>query len=108
MIFCKVINLLTLILNIDFIDWQITEGDRALLYFKSQRLLLTKPLRRDDKTATKYGDVRHDNLIGKHIREIVSIGKNRELWARLPSLEEYITMTPRLVTPVSTQLFSNA
>lgn len=72
-----------------------------MLCYKDLKLVLTQPLRRDSKTTTRYGDVSHNNLIGKQARDTVTTSKAWELRTHIPSLEDYVTMTPRLVTPVS-------
>lgn len=81
-----------------------TEGDRVLLRYKNEALRLTNPLNQQGTTTTRFGDVEHKNLIGKQVRDIVITSKRWELRAHLPTLDEYVCMTPRLVTPVSSTI----
>ncbi|MCJ1243102.1 hypothetical protein MMC30_000299 [Trapelia coarctata] len=66
----------------------------------STRVVFTKPLEVTKKVATKWGNISHDSLIGKSARDIVRLSTGREFRLHFPTLEEYVTLTPRLVTPV--------
>ncbi|KAL5340816.1 S-adenosyl-L-methionine-dependent methyltransferase [Aspergillus crustosus] len=75
------------------------EGDRALILGKSERL--TDPLQKGGKTnAPSGGHLSHDQIIGRAIRQRYQSNKGRKFWLRLPTLEEYVSLTPRLVTPI--------
>ncbi|KAJ5570055.1 uncharacterized protein N7459_009485 [Penicillium hispanicum] len=63
------------------------EGDRVVLQTKQPSL--SKPLKRGDKTHLRRGYVEHDRIIG-----------SPDLRLSLPTLEEYVALTPRLVTPI--------
>ncbi|MCJ1477514.1 hypothetical protein MMC13_006186 [Lambiella insularis] len=64
------------------------------------RLLFTKSLRPGRVVQSKWGSIPHNSLIGKSARDIVASSTSREFRIHVPTLEEYVTMTPRLVTPV--------
>lgn len=77
------------------------EGDRALLRYK-ETAFLTRPLQPGDtNTAADHGQISHDHIIGKQVRDLVTTSKGVKLRVHLPTLEEYVTLTPRIVTPVS-------
>ena len=84
-----------------FSDRHCEEGDRAFLRHRDSEPVFTKPLFPEGKTSTRWGDISHHNLIGKEARELVTTSKGREVRVYLPTLEAYVTETPRLVTPVS-------
>lgn len=67
----------------------------------SSRVVFTKPLKVTKKVATKWGNISHDSLIGKRARDVVRLNTGREFRLHFPTLEEYVTLTPRIVTPVS-------
>lgn len=62
--------------------------------------MLTKPLKKGAVIGTQSGNIKHDDIIGKNYRDTVAHGKK---YARIhrPLLKEYVSLTPRLVTPVS-------
>ncbi|RAH61950.1 adenine-N(1)--methyltransferase [Aspergillus piperis CBS 112811] len=74
------------------------EGDRVVVHGKSP--LLSKPLRKGHKSDTRRGQLEHDNIIGRRVRDLVQARKGPEYRLSLPTLEEYVAMTPRLVTPI--------
>ncbi|KAL8722908.1 MAG: hypothetical protein Q9225_000678 [Loekoesia sp. 1 TL-2023] len=76
------------------------EGDCAIVRYKGQTIGLTAPLRAKGRTSTRAGEVDHDTIIGKQPRDVVVSSKDRELRVQVPTLEEHIVMTPRLVTPI--------
>ena len=79
----------------------LTEGDRAILCYKGQRVALTAPLRPGSKAVTRTGfTIDHEAVIGKQAREIVLSREGHEFRVHFPTLEEYLILTPRLVTPV--------
>ncbi|MCJ1438572.1 hypothetical protein MMC27_007962 [Xylographa pallens] len=77
-------------------------GDRLVLRMKedSSRELFTKPLRHGKVVHCKWGSIAHDSLIGKSARDIVASSTGKEFQLHVPTLEEYVTLMPRLVTPV--------
>ncbi|KAJ5136281.1 hypothetical protein N7448_004835 [Penicillium atrosanguineum] len=83
-------------LNPDFSIFQ--EGDRAVLHTKQPSL--TKPLTKGSKTNLRRGHVEHDRIIGSRVRDAVQAHKGPDLRLSLPTLEEYVALTPRHVTPI--------
>lgn len=83
-------------------------GDRVLLRNKNESLILTKPLSPEGVTSTRFGDVNHENLIGKRLPNVITTSKRWELRVQLPTLNEYVRLTPRLVTPVGPCIQPNA
>ena len=79
-----------------------TVGDRLILRMKEDlsRELFTKPLKHGKTVQSKWGSIPHDSLIGKSARDIVASSTAREFQLHIPTLDEYVTLTPRLVTPV--------
>jgi tRNA A58 N-methylase Trm61 len=71
---------------------------------ESKEPVFTKPLHRGGTTVTRWGNISHEDLIGKRPRDIIPSKKGIELRVHVPTLEEYVVMTPRLVTPVSTMV----
>jgi tRNA (adenine57-N1/adenine58-N1)-methyltransferase catalytic subunit len=67
---------------------------------------LTLPLspgKRHPVNKGRNGHVNHDDIIGKSPRDIVQ--GTKAAWRLYePTLEEYVRLTPRIVTPVSPSL----
>ena len=61
---------------------------------------MTKRLEIDGKTEFSQGIINHSDLIEKLSPKRIKTHKDHAVEARLPTMAEYITMTPRLVTPV--------
>jgi hypothetical protein len=80
----------------------ISELDHVLLKHADPRrgTTFTKPLLRGRTLQTQYGRIAHDNIIGLRERDLVETHKSTKLRVHLPSLEEYVTLSPRRVTPV--------
>ncbi|KAL2860720.1 tRNA (adenine-N(1)-)-methyltransferase [Aspergillus lucknowensis] len=74
------------------------EGDRVVIHGRNP--LLTKPLQRGQKSDTRRGQLEHDQIIGRRVRDLVRARKGPEYRLTLPTLEEYVALTPRLVTPI--------
>ncbi|PYH84506.1 hypothetical protein BO82DRAFT_430192 [Aspergillus uvarum CBS 121591] len=74
------------------------EGDRAVVDGKTP--LLTKPLRKGGRTDVRRGRLEHNDIIGRRVRDLIPSHKGPEYRLYLPTLEEYVAMTPRLVTPI--------
>ncbi|KAJ6014460.1 hypothetical protein N7540_009051 [Penicillium herquei] len=83
-------------INTDFSIFQ--EGDRVVLHTKQPTL--TKPLKKGGKTNLRRGNLEHDRVIGSRAWDAVQTQKGPELRLSLPTLEEYVTLTPRHVTPI--------
>lgn len=79
---------------------RIQEHDCAVIRHKGQTIALTAPLRVGGRTSTRLGDIDHDTIIGKQPRDVIISSNNRELRVHIPTLEEYVLMTPRSVTPI--------
>ena len=63
---------------------------------------LSSAAKRDMLTPTWLsGDIAHSEIIGRDERDLVKSSRGKGLRVNLPTLAEYITMTPRIVTPVS-------
>ena len=104
-------------LNVHCVTDSLAEGDRAIVYGKNP--LLTKPLKEGGKTDVRRGVLQHDQIIGKTVRDMVQAYKGLcvclflvfdklifigpEYRLGQPTLDEYVTMTPRLVTPVCSE-----
>ncbi|EPS33655.1 hypothetical protein PDE_08617 [Penicillium oxalicum 114-2] len=74
------------------------EGDRAVIHQKQPQL--TKPLKKGDKTNLRRGHVAHENIIGSRVWDAVPAHKGPDVRLSLPTLEEYVALSPRLVTPI--------
>ncbi|EEH45428.2 uncharacterized protein PADG_01578 [Paracoccidioides brasiliensis Pb18] len=74
------------------------EGDRVII--NSKNPVLTKPLKKDDQTTVANGTLKHDDIIGKQSRDAVRTTKGSLLRVTQPTLEDYIVLSPRHVTPV--------
>jgi tRNA A58 N-methylase Trm61 len=77
------------------------EGDRVLIQDDSNRGRLTHPLKADTLVPMNRGLVLANDIIGKPLRpfRVIANTKNRFVVTN-PTLEEYITRTPRRVTPI--------
>jgi len=63
-------------------------------------VILTKPLQIGKRTESHRGAFCHDDIIGKRARDVVKSSAGRDARIHAPTLAEYVTLTPRLVTPV--------
>ncbi|KAL9587110.1 MAG: hypothetical protein Q9212_000477 [Teloschistes hypoglaucus] len=63
-------------------------------------IALTTPLHQKGKTRTKFGSIEHKDVLGKQPRDVVISSKNIKLRLQVPTLEEYVVLSPRLVTPI--------
>lgn len=61
---------------------------------------MTKPLRPGSVTHTSQGDISHSSLIGAHPRDLIPSNAGAKYRATFPTVDEYITKIPRLVTPI--------
>ncbi|EXJ78116.1 hypothetical protein A1O3_09277 [Capronia epimyces CBS 606.96] len=73
------------------------EGDRVLV----DDLRLTAPLQRNSKSEFQHGSLFHNDILGKPLSPFfVRSGKGGLYKIDHPSLDQYVSLTPRLVTPV--------
>ena len=80
-----------------------TEGDIVLLRPSkdpSHSGILTKPLNQSQTIQTKDGALKHSAIIGRRVRDPITSLKGTEYRVYEPSLAEYVSLTPRIVTPV--------
>ncbi|KAF3893863.1 tRNA Adenine-N1--methyltransferase [Trichophyton interdigitale] len=76
------------------------EGDRVILN-TTKGVTLTKPLKKDQKIDVRGGYIEHNHIIGKGARDIVRTHNGRgDFRITQPTLDEYVSLTRRLVTPV--------
>ncbi|THC99080.1 hypothetical protein EYZ11_001476 [Aspergillus tanneri] len=76
------------------------EGDRAIVHIPGKSSILTKPLQKGQKTNVRRGSLLHESIIGRRVRDRIQAQKGPEYRVTLPTLDEYVVLTPRLVTPV--------
>jgi hypothetical protein len=81
-----------------------TEGDIVLLRRVKKPPILTKPLKAGHTLGTHFGTIKHDDILGKSYRDTVSSSKAKYARIHRPTLGEYATLTPRIVTPVGSLL----
>ncbi|KAI9737699.1 MAG: hypothetical protein M1818_005703 [Claussenomyces sp. TS43310] len=62
--------------------------------------ILTKPIKQSGRIQTPRGSIDQSRLIGRGIRDVVSTNKKVEYRIHQPSLAEYVTLSPRIVTPI--------
>lgn len=67
--------------------------------------VLIPKLQRGGRIETTVGRISHDSVIGTKLRDVVNDKKSKKgkrgvLRALRPSLAEYVTLSPRIVTPV--------
>lgn len=76
------------------------EGDRFVFERRDGDLFISKPLRSDGVTHSRWGDIEHSSVIGKpSVSRIRTVrGAEARIWS--PTLADYVVLTPRLVTPV--------
>jgi tRNA A58 N-methylase Trm61 len=78
----------------------VQEGDRVLI----DGVRLSPKLLKDESFNYQHGLINNNEIIGKSVLAPLYVrsvsGKAYKI--ELPSLEEYVTGTPRLVTPVRT------
>ncbi|KAL3464695.1 S-adenosyl-L-methionine-dependent methyltransferase [Aspergillus heterothallicus] len=77
------------------------EGDRVVINnTKGRDPILTKPLQKGRKSDLARGQLEHDQIIGRSVRSLIQTRKGQGYRITQPSLEEYVALTPRLVTPI--------
>ena len=76
-------------------------GERVLLQLRGKDLWLSQVLRPDGSTILHKGKLLHNDIIGKRTLDTVSSSIGAELRILRPTLADYVTLTPRHVTPAS-------
>lgn len=86
-----------------------SEGDLVLLRQKQDRAappILSRPLKAGKRIESHKGIIQHDEIIGKRVRDLVQAKKTRSEKGPVDyrihdvTLEEYVRLTRRLVTPI--------
>ncbi|OJD36950.1 trna (adenine-n-)-methyltransferase [Diplodia corticola] len=78
------------------------EGDVVLLRDRNRPRnpgILTKPLKAGVVIVNQHGSLPHSDIIGKRIRDNLQTTKT-QYRIQEPTLDEYVRMTPRIVTPI--------
>lgn len=86
------------------LDEENVAGDRVLLQIRGTEVFMTKRLDPEETTSCQLGGIKHSDIIGKKSRDTVRSTTGRDVRVYLPTLAEYVTLTPRRVTPVSLSL----
>ncbi|RPB27731.1 S-adenosyl-L-methionine-dependent methyltransferase, partial [Terfezia boudieri ATCC MYA-4762] len=68
-----------------------------------ERSFLSFPLKRGQSVQTHQGAIKHEDIISKSVREVVSSSKDILFRVHWPSTDEYVTKVRRLVTPIYPQ-----
>ena len=76
------------------------EGDRVLFNRRDENPVLSHPVQSQGFTNSRWGRIAHDDLTANDGRQRVTTDKGREVTVSIPTLSEYVTLTPRMVTPV--------
>ncbi|MCJ1350380.1 MAG: hypothetical protein MMC33_000361 [Icmadophila ericetorum] len=83
-------------------DWSF-KGENVLLKpsdpTKSHTLFIQK-LNHGELLNSRWGRFKHDEIIGKKVRDVILSHKGAKLRIHRPTLEEYILHGPRCVTPI--------
>jgi len=66
----------------------------------SDKWYLTQPLAAHKSVQSHYGVIPHTDIIGRSPRDILATNRGTEFRLTWPSLDEYVTKVPRIVTPV--------
>lgn len=79
------------------------ERDIVILRQKNNQdnVIVSKPLNSANKINTHKGDIFHADIIGKSPRDLVTSTAGHDFRLHTITLAEYVSMTRRLVTPVS-------
>lgn len=81
-----------------------TEGDHVVLRPVKDPFgsgYLSKALASSSFIESHHGKINHSDIIGKRVRDIVTTPKGARFRIHEPTLAEYVSSTPRIVTPVS-------
>jgi tRNA (adenine57-N1/adenine58-N1)-methyltransferase len=79
------------------------ERDIVILRQKlnQDNIIVSKPLNPANKINTHKGDISHADIIGKSPRDLVTSSAGHDYRIHTITLAEYVSLTRRLVTPVS-------
>ena len=80
----------------DITDQYDIEGDRVLVDGKK----LSGPLHTNHRLELPRGYIAHNDIIGKPPRAFVSTNVGQKYQITYPTLDQYVSLTPRKVTPV--------
>jgi len=81
-----------------------TEGDRVLIAGKK----LSNPLRPGGTINVAKGQIQHDDILGKPLTRLrVTSNRGQASTVTYPTFDEYVSNTPRVVTPVCISLRTN-
>lgn len=71
------------------------------MILRSRTAVLTPPLKQGQKSPLQpRGSFLHDDILGKAPRDTITAHRAGEFRLAHPTLEEYVTLTPRKVTPI--------
>ncbi|KAI9726572.1 MAG: hypothetical protein M1828_000939 [Chrysothrix sp. TS-e1954] len=79
------------------------EEDYALLTSARKQepvATLTRPLSPSGRVGTHLGEILHTEIIGKRSGDTVRFEKGRQARLSFPTLNQYVALTPRKVTPI--------
>ncbi|KAF2141992.1 uncharacterized protein K452DRAFT_318326 [Aplosporella prunicola CBS 121167] len=81
------------------------EGDTVLLRLKKRadhEGFIIKKLKRGTRIENQHGVILHDYIIGRRVRDVFNAAgvKQTEYRIHEPTLDEYIRLVPRIVTPI--------
>jgi hypothetical protein len=71
----------------------------------SDKWYLTQPLAAHKSVQSHYGVIPHTDIIGRSPRDILATNRGTEFRLTWPTLDEYVTKVPRMVTPVCLLFF---
>ncbi len=74
-----------------------TEGDRVLVDGKK----LSAPLQKNNRLELPNGYIAHNDILGQKPRALIPTNTGQKYRITSPGLDQYISLTPRKVTPVS-------
>ena len=78
------------------------EGDRVLFSKHDDYSILSHPIQSQGVTRSRWGSISHDRILGSRDgRRRVTTDQGKEVTFQVPTLSDYVTLTPRMVTPVS-------
>ncbi|KAI5847514.1 S-adenosyl-L-methionine-dependent methyltransferase, partial [Tricharina praecox] len=77
-------------------------GDRVLLRHTNnpEKVYLTQPLAAHKSAESHHGSIPHTDIIGRGPRDILATRRGTEFRLTWPTLDQYVTRVPRIVTPV--------
>ena len=75
-------------------------GDYVLLRQGSKAPRLTEALHPHGEIPTSRGILKHATILGKRPRDVVQSQHGQQFRLAVPTMADFVTLTPRLVTPV--------